>query len=92
MRAIATVFVVLLLSNSALGAEKPAEKQEQKPPKVVSPTPEPAKPCSDVYQLAEASSINASKSLDESVREAMVRSSSPLGRALRQLSCLLASN
>jgi hypothetical protein len=91
MRAIATIFVVLLLTGFALAAEKPAEKQEQKPPKVVSPKADPAKPCSDVYQLAEASSINASKSLEESVREAMVRSSSPLERALHQLSCLLAS-
>jgi len=91
MRAIATICGVLLLSSSALAAEKPVESQEQKPPKVVFPKAGSSKPCSEVYRLAEASSINASKSLDESVREAMVRSSSPLGRALHQLSCLLAS-
>jgi hypothetical protein len=91
MRAIAMICGVLLLSCSALAAEKPAERQEQKPPKVVSPKTDSAKPCSDVYRLAEASSADASKSLEESVREAMVRSSSPLGRALQQLSCLLAS-
>jgi len=89
MRAIITACLFMLLCCSALAAENPDEKRDQKPAKVVSPKSDHAKPCSDIYRAERALSAGRSDSLNESTREAMVRSSSPLGRVLHQLSCLL---
>ena len=89
MRAIVTACLFLLLCCPALAADKPDEKRDQKPVKVVSPKPDSAKPCSDIYRAEQALSAGRSDSLNESTREAMVHSSSPLGRVLHQLSCLL---
>lgn len=89
MRAIATACLFLLLCCPASAAEKPDEKRDQKPAKVESPRSDSARPCSDIYRAEQAVSAGKSDSLNESLREAMVRSSSPLGRVLHQLSCLL---
>jgi len=89
MRAIVTACVFLLFCCPALAAEKPVEERDQKPAKVESPKSNSERPCSDIYRAEQALSAGRSDSLNESAREAMVRSSSPLGRVLHQLSCLL---
>lgn len=91
MRATLMACVFVLLCFPALAAEKPAEKREPKPVEWETPKVDSAKPCSDIYRVAEESSQKRSDSMDQAAREAMVRSSSPLGKVLHQLSCLLVS-
>jgi hypothetical protein len=91
MRAIVIVCVLILWSCRALAAEKPADPHKNKPVEAVAPKTVPAhKPCHDVYAQAQESAARRSDSIDQAAREAMVRSSSPLGKALHQLSCVLA--
>jgi hypothetical protein len=91
MRAIVIACVIISCSSHGLAAEKPADTPRKKPLEAAAPKVEPSDhPCFDVYRQAQESALRRSDAMDQAAREAMVRSSSPLGKVLHQLSCLLA--